>query len=355
MKKIIMMTSIVLLVAVSVFQKALSMPFQFLDPAYTAEIFAASTTGRVGMSFTDDGRLVRRQGNIFYVHSSAADTMVRMTPTIHSAQAFVISGLPASSLWQGITAAGNNQFYVLAQDGIYHVDLFGQTATRLPNTSATTRGAYGLAYHPSGNLVYNQFTSADDGKVMAYNLANNTLQEIYDTQAFNDDLVVAPTGEIFTATLGNGGNTKQITVLDWAGSGSASLLNTITTVNGADGLALDLNGDLFSNDKSGATLYRYSFAGGDFSGAVTTTLIGSGKASSGDLGTVGPDGSFYITRQNQVYNDGTTEPDWSVIRVGPGFVPPPAPAPIPAALVLMLSGICGLMVMAKRGKGVSMQ
>jgi hypothetical protein len=302
-----------------------------------------------GMSFTDDGRLVRRDGNTFYVHSATADTTVRGTNTIHSATAFTIAGLPTSSLWSGMTAAGNNTYYALASDGIYNVDLFGQTASLLPNTSASTRGAYGIGYHPSGNIIYNQFTSSDDGNVMAYNLATGTLTSIYDTTDFNDDLVIAPTGEIFTATLGDGGHIRDITILDWNGSGSATHIQTINAPNGADGLALSLDGSLFSNDKFGsASLTQYVFAGGDYSAAVTRNDIAFGDAISGDLGTVGPDGLFYISRQNQVYDDLSTELGWSIVSVGPGFVSPPIPTPIPPAIWLFGTGLLGLIGFGRR-------
>lgn len=306
-------------------------PYSFLDPAYEAEIVSSPFQGGlVGLGFTADGALVRRgysDGGV-YVHSLTADTTVNGTSTIHSSTFTAISGLGAGF---GLTETSGGYMYANTSSGVQQIDLGLGTATTLTNSLA---GTYGISLLPNGDIVYNANAV---GQVYRYNIATNTNTLIYSSGTFNDDLAVSATGEIFIAALGS----SRIDVID----GNGTLINQFTSAGGhaADGMAAG-DGAIFANNTDG-TITRYDFSGPSYSGLVTETLIASGNAGYSDLAGVGPDGSFYITRDSQIYDNGAGLGGYSVVRlslIGGGGFESGSTVPEPGVLALFAFGLAGL-------------
>ena len=98
-----------------------------------------------------------------------------------------------------------------------------------------------------------------------------------------------------------------------------------STVGSSDGIAFASGANKFviTNDTNG-TMARLDFPGNDFTKVPVLTTFASGGGNYGDHMQVGPDGYLYLTHDYVTfYKDGTQTEENSLVRIGPGFAPPP--------------------------------
>jgi hypothetical protein len=312
-----------------------AMPYSFVDPAFNIEFFATSASnggGGSGLTFLTSGQLVRGSFSNpadLYVYSLIADQNINSTNTLHSAVAHTVtdsaSGAAVNLGW-GMTTGLDGYIYAAQADGqIRKIDPTTWTSQIVPGTSGAF---YGLKTLPSGNLVYNA-----GSEVRVYDFGLAAQGTIYDTGTFNDDLAVAPTGEIIIAALGAG---RTDIIKNDGHLGAAVLVNTSTTSHAADGMAAGVGG-VFKNNTDG-TITKLSFSGAGFTGIVTETIVASGGGY-GDLAAVNDfDHSFYVTNDGLRYEDGTYDFGRSIARIslvdGGGFGNP-VPEPVSSALLVI--------------------
>jgi hypothetical protein len=70
------------------------------------------------------------------------------------------------------------------------------------------------------------------------------------------------------------------------------------------------------------TMTRHDFPGDDYSQPSTQSVFASGGFR-GDLSAVGPDGCIYLTQDGVRFDNGTTSGENSLVKICPGFAPPP--------------------------------
>jgi len=110
----------------------------------------------------------------------------------------------------------------------------------------------------------------------------------------------------------------RMTVLTRAGA----LVQHVQLTSEPDGIAFHTNPTFVVTNNTDGTMTRFDFPANDFSKAPTLTPFASGGFR-GDLTEVGSDSCLYLSQEGTHYADGTSSGDNSVVRICPGFVPPP--------------------------------
>lgn len=302
-------------------------PYTYIDPGYTAEIYAAETsyTYTLGVAFVGNTLWRSDDGGGLYSVDPVNTTTVNGT-TVHTTSSRMVVG-GAGWFGRGIVGGSDGYLYGNQSGGIRKIDLVAMTSSILPNSVG---GAYGIEFLSTGELVYNNGT-----QVRKYNFGTQTDTLIYSGVNFGDGLSVTPDDHIIVADLGS----STVVVLDSNGT----IVNSVNSIHNADGTAYG-QGAIFKGNIDG-TITRLDFAGPNFTGAATETLIASGVLYH-DLATIGPDFSFYLTVLGAHYENGVQAgySGGSVVRLtkvgGGGFGNDPG-VPAPGALALLALGLCG--------------
>jgi hypothetical protein len=298
-------------------------PFVSVDVGYKADFFAGGLDA-TGLTFDLAGNLIRRSGDGTTLYFYGPGTALNHGAPEHTI-VNTVSRADLSSGW-GIARKGAT-LYAPAGGNLWGIDLATLTPFMLPDAAGNTGAFYGLKVAPNGNLVYNAGNT-----VREYDFATSTSSLLYNSGTFIDDVAIAPNGYIFAAALGD----CTIRVLDPFGA----LVNTISSGHCADGSAFGA-GAIFGNNTDG-TVTRYDFAGPNFSGAFTTSVIVENGGCYHDFGAVGPDGRFYLDVDCVHYPDGTVEFGRHVATLefigGGGF----GNVPEPATVALFGTGLAGI-------------
>jgi hypothetical protein len=222
----------------------------------------------------------------------------------------------ASNTGCGLAVDPNGFLYSNTSNGIVKLD---------PNTGDVVAGPYGprgnalgIAVDPiSGNLVY----VASDASIAFVDpgfTTSGSFSTATSGDGFVDQIAFDPTGQYLFVSY-DGGN--SMIVLRRDGSHVQSI--PLTVGHNPDGIAFHSASPQFvvTNNNDG-TMTRFDFPSNDFSQAPSQTQFASGGFR-GDHAQVGPDSCLYATQNGTRYDDGTTSGSNSLVRICPGFAPPP--------------------------------
>jgi len=140
---------------------------------------------------------------------------------------------------------------------------------------------------------------------------------------FVDGLAFDPSGAYLF--LSNRAPTYRLTVLNRSGA----IVQHVAMGDEPDGISFHSTAPQFvaTSDTDG-NITRFDFPHNDFTQTPTQSTFASGGYR-GDLSQVGPDTCIYLTQDGTTYDDGSTASQDSIVRVCPGFAPPPGIAPTP--------------------------
>jgi hypothetical protein len=288
--------------------------FTLIDPELQQDVVADNVGGAyVGLAWTANKNLLRRQGSRIIEYSLNQGRTVSGTPMYSVVANRIISGLPNAGY--GMTNATDGFIYANTPYGVYQVNPNTWSATRV-----TTQGShyYGIGSLPDGRIV--RQGGPGGRQVWIYNPADGSDRMLFNEGSFIDDLTTTSSGHIALASL----NRRQVVIID-----SNGILVNRVQVRGRygsgrpDGIAFG-GGALYSNNTDGS-ISRFDFSGPNFTGTVTEVVVAY-SGFYGDLASVGPDGSFYVTQNRIRYDNGALAGyGYGVVRLSRpgGFETPP--------------------------------
>ncbi|TLS75688.1 hypothetical protein FE236_09000 [Mariprofundus erugo] len=288
-----------------------SRQYSLIDPELQQDIVADNiySPAQLGEAWTADGHMLRRTNYLIAEYSLEQNRIVYGTPVY---TLIALHSVPGLDLGYGMTNGTDGYIYGNSPFGLYRIDPISWTATRV----APNGYYYGIGTLPDGRIV----NEASGGNlVFAYDPATNIQSLFHNPGTFIDDLTTTDTGHVILAAL----SAAQVRVIDSHGAFvNAGRINGYTGSGRPDGMAYG-DGSIYSANTDGS-ISRTDFSGPDFTGRATETIVAAGGFY-GDLSSVGPDGSFYISTNGLRYDNGTTAGGWGVVRISKagGFSTPP--------------------------------
>lgn len=283
--------------------------FTSLHPGFTQEIFGVSPVFMGGVAFAPDGD--PWVDECLFSSSSLTRFDAQGTTTEVNATRLHPSTITPSGAGCGLTNHPNGSLYSNTGSGVVRLD--GATGAQTAGPFGTPGNALGIAVDPvSGDLIYsaanNDLHRVDPGLTTTSLFSTATV-------GFVDGIAFDPSGDfLFVADRGD-----HLTIVRRDGT----LAQSVLVPHEPDGISFHASAPRFvvTNNTDG-TMTRFDFTGDNYAATPTQTPFASGGFR-GDLSQVGPDGCLYLTQDGTRYDNGTTTDENSLVRICPGFAPPP--------------------------------
>jgi lysophospholipase L1-like esterase len=290
--------------------------FTSLQSGFTQELYGLSNAFDGGVAFAPDGdplvdeclfegsRLHRYDSQVLLPSQNG-------TGTLHPETV-----LP-SNAGCGLANNPGGGIYSNTGDGVIKLD---------PDTGATLGGPFGSAGNALGiatdpttsKLVY----VGSNGTLLSVDPALTTTGTFSSalTSHFVDGIYFDPSGQFLFAS-DRSSNAVAVVARD------GHLVQSVPISHEPDGIAFHTQDPQFvvTNNTDG-TMTRLDFPANDYSQSATVSTFASGGFR-GDLTQVGPDNCLYLTQAGARFDDGTTAGQNSLVRICPGFTPPPGVQP----------------------------
>lgn len=309
--------------------------YTFLQAGFTQEVVGTGSFFMGGVAFAPDGDPLVDECQFSGSPLHRYD-LQGVAPPVNATPLHPQTSLP-SNAGCGLTNHPDGTLYTNTGGGVVNLD--ATTGAPLRGPFGPGGNALGIAPDPqTGNLVY----VGADGTLFFVNQAftSSGVFSTVTTNNFLDGIYFDPIGEfLFVA---NRAPSFRLTILRRDGT----LVQHVPMTSEPDGIAFHATAPKFviTNNLDG-TITRFDFPSDDFTQTPAQSVFASGGFR-GDLSQVGPDGCVYITQDGVRYNDGTVSTAAnSLVRICPGFSPPPGVTPppetCPAGLVPTIVGTGG--------------
>lgn len=325
------------LAASTQFANAQQEPFSFVQPPFTQELYA---TAPLPASEIDGGIAFAPNGDLWVdscnrnklFRFSASQTVVINGSTVHA----LLPGSPIpSNAGCGLTNHPDGTLYSNSGPGLVNLD--ASTGAQLRPVFGPPGNGFGIAVDPqTNNLVYVGGAGACGGvppcvifSVNPVTQAVTTFAQLSSAEAtFVDGIFFDPTGNFLFLAVRN--PDRGLTVLDRNGA----VVQHVHMVTFPDGVAFHSSPDFVATNDNEGTISRFDFPGNNFTVPPPQQFLLAAGGFRGDLSQVGPDGCLFVTQNGTRFADGSVSPDNSVVRICPGFVPPPGVVPAVGSFVI---------------------
>ena len=293
-------------------------PFATLDPAFSQSLFGSISSFLGGVAFAPNGDV--------WSDSCAFDSspLFRFSTSTTSQQDGAtlasVSTVP-SNAGCGLTNNPDGFIYSNSDAGVSQIDASTGSALR---TLGQPGNALGITTDPqSHRVVYVGQDCRFSPTCSIYSLdpstnTTTTLAQLPSSQAsFVDGLTFDPSGQfLFLSTRAP---FFALTILTRKGA----VAQQVPMSDEPDGIAFHAVSPQFvvTNDTDG-NITRFAFPQTDYTQKPTVDSFASGGFR-GDLLSVGADGCMYLTQDGTNFPDGTRSSADSIVRICPGFAPPP--------------------------------
>jgi len=287
--------------------------FTFLAAGFTQDLYGLDAGFLGGVAFASNGdplvdNCVGGGGSLHRYDHATTLPLVHGTSTLHP-ESTVPSGAGC-----GLTNHPNGAIYTNTFGGVVKLD--ATTGVQLGGPFGAGGNVLGIAPDPqTGNLVYVE-SGGTIGFVNPGLTASGTFSTVTNGHLV-DGIFFDPTGNFLF--MSDRAPTFQLAILRHDGS----LVQNVPMTSEPDGIAFHSTGAPFVlTSNTNGTMTRFDFPGNDFTKAPTQSVFASGGFR-GDLTQVGGDGCLYLTQNGTRYDDGTVASTNSLVRICPGFAPPP--------------------------------
>lgn len=325
------------LVASSTNYLSAQQPFPFLQPGLSQSLYVTDNLPNRGinggLAFAPNGDLWADSCNArtLLKFQAAVTTVIDSTPVHPLSPGFPIS----ANTGCGLTNHPDGTLYSNSGPGVINLDAL--TGGQLRPAFGPRGNGLGITVDPqTNNLVYvggvgGTCFGTPPCTIVSANpatMASMTFAVIDASVAnFIDGIVFDPSGNFLFMAV------RRPSVGLVIVNRSGVVVQQIPIPRFPDGVAFHTNPDYVATNNNDGTITRLDFPGGDFTQPPTKTLLAAGGFR-GDLTQVGPDNCLYATQDGTRFLDGVVSGANSVVRICPGFVPPPGVIPATGSFVI---------------------
>jgi len=319
----------------AVLVQAQNVPFTFLQPGYTQEIFGAATVTNTmgGIAFAPDG-------DVWVKGCGSSGALLRFdggrTVTVNGTSLHPLQALPtatATAAGCGITNHPDGRIYLNSAVGAQRID--ADSGAVLGVVGPPGNG-YGITVDPQTNrLVYalSSCASVTFCTLVTVDPATGNTQNLLSFSVssaleYVDGITFDPTGN-YIVVCGRTGVFPSDTPYLFILTRTGNLARQLPADHFPDGAVFHRDPFYLVTNNNDNTISRFDFPADDLRQSPTQTIVASGGFR-GDLTAVGADGCYYITQAGTRYANGLTSGDNSIVRVcstAGKFIPGPGVAP----------------------------